>query len=56
VKTRVGGDPSEALTGLKAERLRRTGSRLLPPPDRYDLVAVRLSAGGAEVRWLPAAC
>jgi putative endonuclease len=56
VKTRIGADPAEALTGDKAERLRRSGARLRRRPDRYDLVAVRLSANGAEVRWLPAVC
>jgi len=56
VKTRVGADPVEEMTDLKAERLRRSGHRLSPRPDRYDLVAVRLTTGGAQVRWLPAIC
>jgi Holliday junction resolvase-like predicted endonuclease len=56
VKTRVGADPIEEMTGFKAERLRRSGGRLPVRPRRYDLVTVRLSAEGAEVRWLPAVC
>jgi Holliday junction resolvase-like predicted endonuclease len=56
VKTRVGADPVEEMTDLKAERLHRSGGRLPVRPARYDLVAVRLSAEGAEVRWIPAVC
>jgi len=56
VKTRVGADPVEEFTDLKAERVRRSGDRLARRPQRYDLVTVRLSSGGAEVRWLPGVC
>jgi len=56
VKTRVDADPVEAMTDLKAERLRRSGGRMARRPDRYDLVAVRLTARGAEIRWLPGIC
>jgi len=56
VKTRISADPVEELTDLKIERLRRSGDRMDRRPDRYDLVAVRLSPGGAEVRWLPGVC
>ncbi|NIS35581.1 MAG: YraN family protein, partial [Gemmatimonadetes bacterium] len=56
VKTRVGEDPAEGLTDEKAARLRRSGARLPRPPDRYDLVTVRLGEDGAEVRWLPGVC
>lgn len=55
VKTRIAGDPVESLTGVKAGAVRRSGARLPRRPDRYDLVAVRLGPGGAEVRWLPGA-
>jgi len=53
VKTRVGGDPGEEFTAGKAARFRRAGRALPVPPVRYDLVTVRLSRGGAQVRWLP---
>ena len=56
VKTRVGADPVEELTDLKIERLHRSGGRMTRRPDRYDLVTVRLTAVGAEVRWLPGVC
>ncbi|MCJ7726075.1 MAG: YraN family protein [Acidimicrobiia bacterium] len=56
VKTRVGADPVEEMTDLKAERIRRSGLRMTRHPDRYDLVAVRLTPAGAEVRWLPSVC
>lgn len=56
VKTRVGADPIEGMTDLKAERLRRSGGRMSRHPDRYDLVTVWLTAGGAELRWLPGIC
>ncbi len=56
VKTRVGIDPIEEMTDLKAERLRRSGGRLARRPDRYDLVTVRLTARGADLRWLPGIC
>lgn len=56
VKTRIGADPVEEMTDLKAERLRRSGLRMAPRPHRYDLVAVRLNTDGAQVRWLPAIC
>ena len=56
VKTRVGADPVEEFTDLTADRLRRSGGRMTPRPQRYDLVTVRLSPDGAEVRWLPGAC
>ena len=45
VKTRSHADPVEELTDLKIERVRRSGDRLDRRPDRYDLVAVRLTAG-----------
>ena len=56
VKTRIGADPVEELTDLKVERLRRSGDRMARRPDRYDLVTVRLTTDGAEVRWLPGVC
>jgi len=56
VKTRVGADPVEEFTDLKAERVRRSGDRMARRPQRYDLVAVRLTPVGAEVRWLPGVC
>ena len=56
VKTRSYADPVEELTDLKVERVRRSGDRLSRRPDRYDLVTVRLTARGAEVRWLPSVC
>jgi len=56
VKTRVGADPVEEFTDLKADRVRRSGDRMAQRPQRYDLVTVRLTPGGAEVRWLPGAC
>jgi Holliday junction resolvase-like predicted endonuclease len=56
VKTRVGAEPVEEFTAEKAARLRRAGARLPRRPDRYDLVTVRLSADGADVRWLPGVC
>lgn len=56
VKTRSYADPVEEMTDLKIERVRRSGDRLPRRPDRYDLVTVRLTARGAEVRWLPSVC
>ena len=56
VKTRIGADPVEELTDLKAEAVLRSGRRMARPPQRYDLVAVRLTSSGVEVRWLPAVC
>ena len=56
VKTRVGEDPVDGFTDGKAERLRRSGARASRRPDRYDLITVRLTPGGAEVRWLPGVC
>ena len=56
VKTRVGADPVEGFTELKAESVRRSGGRLTRRPQRYDLVTVRLFDDGAEVRWLPGVC
>lgn len=56
VKTRVAADPIDEMTDLKSERIRRTGMRLAARPHRYDLVTVRLTSTGAEVRWIPAVC
>jgi len=56
VKTRVGADPVEEFTDLKADRVRRSGGRLARRPQRYDLVTVRVTPAGAEVRWLPGVC
>lgn len=56
VKTLVGGDPSEEFTPAKAERFRRAGRGLRPPPRRYDLVTVSLDRAGASVRWIPGVC
>lgn len=56
VKTRVAADAVEEFTAEKAARLRRSGARLPRPPDRYDLVTVRLTSDAAEVRWLPGVC
>ena len=56
VKTRRGGDPAEAFTAAKAERLRRAGQGLRPRPGRYDLVTVCAGRGGVDVRWLPGVC
>jgi len=52
VKTRVGDDPAEELTTVKAARLRRAGARLTPRPRRYDLVTVCAAGEGVTVRWL----
>ena len=53
VKTRLGRDPRESFTPDKARRVRATIGRLYPRPRRLDLVAVELSAAGAEIRWVP---
>ena len=56
VRSRWREDPVEVFTIEKAARLRRAGARLDPPPDRYDLVAVRFGGAGVDVRWLPGIC
>lgn len=56
VKTRLGADPAEAFTPVKAARFRRAGQGLEPKPGRYDLVTVCAGRGGVEVRWLPGVC
>ena len=56
VKARLGDDPAEEFTPVKAARFRRAGQALAPAPARYDLVAVRVGRGGVGVRWLPGVC
>ena len=55
VKTRVGaGDPRQAYTKEKSDNVRRALGGLRPRPSRVDLVAVSLTATGADLRWIPA--
>ena len=55
VKTRHDADPLEAFTPEKARRVREAAARLRPPVHRIDLVAVRLTDAGVEIRWQPRA-
>jgi putative endonuclease len=53
VKTTADGvDPTEALDSRKLDALERAVGALPVPVDRIDVIAVRLMAEGAEVRWL----
>lgn len=54
VKARIGADPLTQLTEVKRRRMREAAMRLEPRPDRIDVVAVRVGADGAVVRWLQA--
>lgn len=53
VKTRVGADPRGAYTAEKADRVWAALGRLTPRPQRVDLIAVALTADGADIRWIP---
>jgi putative endonuclease len=53
VKTTADGiDPIEAIDQRKLNALDRAISALHVPVRRLDVIAVRLTDGGAEVRWL----
>lgn len=53
VKTTADGvDPTEALDMRKLEALGRTLSTIEIPIQRLDVIAVRLTSQGADVRWL----
>ncbi len=53
VKTRVGNEPRESFTAAKADAVWAAVGRLIPRPQRVDLVAIRLGAAGADIRWIP---
>jgi len=53
VKTRVGADPRGAYTADKADHVWAAISGLRPRPQQLDLVTVRLTAAGADIRWIP---
>ncbi|GMQ98599.1 MAG: hypothetical protein BMS9Abin17_1119 [Acidimicrobiia bacterium] len=56
VKTSANGDdPMEAVDDVKAHRIRRAVHGYGLPVHRIDAIAVRLTPGGASVRWLKAA-
>ena len=52
--TSDGSDPADAVDDRKLGLLRRTASSLPIVIDRIDIVAVKLSKEGVEVRWLRA--
>lgn len=53
VKTRLGHDPRTAYTAEKADRVWAAVGRLSPRPREVDLIAVTLTAGGVDIRWIP---
>ena len=53
VKTTTDGvDPTEALDERKLDALARTLSTMKMPIQQLDVIAVRLTSNGADVRWL----
>jgi Holliday junction resolvase-like predicted endonuclease len=52
VKTRHGEDPADQVTAQKRRRMREAAAGLSPPPQRIDLVTVRVDAPGVTVRWI----
>jgi putative endonuclease len=53
VKTSTDGvDPTEAVDRRKLDALERTMAHLHDPAQRLDVIAVRLTTRGAEIRWL----
>ncbi len=53
VKTTTDGvDPAEAVDARKLDALDRAVAALPVPVGRLDLIAVKLTRSGAEVRWL----
>jgi len=53
VKTRTGGDPRQAYTNEKANKIWETVGRLRPRPRRVDLIAIAVGADGVDIQWFP---
>ena len=48
-------NPLRSYTAEKADQVHRLARRLRPRPQRVDVIAVVLHAGGDDVRWVRAA-
>ena len=53
VKTRLEADPLPAFTPAKEQRVRQAMAVVRPVSHRLDLITVRVTSSGVDIRWLP---